>query len=157
MYIALFVQAGEGMYRRRWLLSTFVTGYLAGACSAHPAEQLANPFGGMPPEFSRGHEPAYQRTREWQGELFNLRRTFSLVISRFSDGNVDRTLSVTSRSADNDVYCLGYPNFKFTGTTLTIQPHVGGCWILRVPEPFRTNMADMLTLADQGMAHLYAC
>lgn len=113
-------------YRHR-LKCACISVFVGAASHAHPVEQLTNPFGGMPPEEAPGDE-VYRRTQEWEGNLLNLQRTFSIQTTKDEAGEVRRVLELRTRSADGHVVCLGYPSFRLNARSLTISSHVGGCW-----------------------------
>lgn len=93
------------------------------------AEQLANPFGGQPPEYTPDFPEEYDRAVQevWEGELLGVKRTIALLASEGPAGFVNSLFSIESEKGDT--YCLLEPGFSALGKThFKTRPGVGGCW-----------------------------
>jgi len=97
--------------------------------SALAEEQLANPFGGQPPDYSPDTGPpgSIKILEEWTGELLGVERKFYLL------GYIENRKfheSLWSISGSNgDQYCYVEPRFRvLTETKWQTRPEVGGCW-----------------------------
>lgn len=103
---------------------------------AEAAEQLANPFGGQPPDYGPGipdEEPIETLWERWEGNFLGYDRDIILDVERFRSG-YDATITVNSKKGD--VLCHYTFDSNYQGqATLEIPASIGGCW--REYAPYR--------------------
>lgn len=97
-----------------------------GSRGALSAESLANPFGGMPPEYGPGGDDWHT----WSGRLEKYNKSFILYFDRQSNGQIlNRGGTFYADSIDGtSVHCRGDTGYKFTKRGFVILDLEGGCW-----------------------------
>ena len=113
------------------------------ATPAFPEEQLANPFGGYPPDYSPDiPENADIVSENWTGNVLGYKREIS-VIAYEENGRYHESLSTisSSRSGEN---CFIEPTVvQFDAQRFVTKPAVGGCWKTRTQNSHTEFLRDL--------------